>query len=295
MEIHQLRYFVEVVRTSSFTRAAERCHVTQPTLSQQVRKLEETLGEPLLQRRREGVRLTSFGHAFYGRALAILAEVKAAQDEAASFRGELKGSLHLGIIPTVAPYLMPRLLKDSLKRFPQITFRITEDTTQNLLQAMREGRLDMSLLSLPISGNEWVSAELLRDEILVALPKGHTLGGKSRINLQWLAGEPVVLMQEAHCLRGQSLSLCTQAGWQPEVFFYSAQIDTLLAMVEAGLGISFIPAMARPFIGRRRVTLRSLGGDGACRAIALVRPGQSVPSLSLQHFWDTCLAMFVKS
>ncbi|AHF89832.1 LysR family transcriptional regulator [Opitutaceae bacterium TAV5] len=294
MEIHQLRYFVEVVRTSGFTRAAERCHVTQPTLSQQVRKLEEMLGEPLLQRRRDGVILTSFGKTFYERALAILAEVRAAQEEAAAFRGELKGSLHLGMIPTVAPYLTPRMLKDSLSRFPQITFRITEDTTDNLMQAMRKGTVDLSLLSLPLPGDEWVAAELMRDEILVALPKNHALGGKPRVNLQRLAGEPLVLMQEAHCLRGQSLSLCSQAGWQPEVFFYSSQIDTLLAMVEAGLGISFIPAMARPYMGRRQVKLRSLAKGGAFRTIALVRHRQSSPTRALQRFWDTCLATFAK-
>lgn len=289
MEIHQLRYFVEVVRTGSFTQAAARCHVTQPTLSHQVKKLEEALGEPLLQRRKRGVLPTALGKAFFPRALAILSELKAAAEEAAFYAGEIKGRLRIGVIPTVAPYLMPRLVKASLKRFPRLAFEITEDTTDNLLQAMRGGALDLSLLSLPVEGEEWRVEPLGRDEILVALPAKHQLaGGKKSVHPAQLRAEPMVLMKEAHCLRGQSLDICGKAGWTPEVYFTSSQIETLLTMVEAGFGLSFVPALARGQAGKRKVELRSLAPEPVFRTLALVWPRQSAEMRALRVFRGVC-------
>jgi LysR family hydrogen peroxide-inducible transcriptional activator len=289
MEVHQLRYFVEVVQTGSFTKAAERCHVTQPTLSHQIKKLEETLGEPLLQRRRQGVRTTPLGQAFLARARSILAELRAAEEEAAFYAGDLKGSLRLGVIPTVAPYLMPRLVRASLRRFPALAFEITEDTTDNLLQAMRGGVLDACLLSLPVMGDEWKAEELMRDEILLALPPGHQLAcGRKSVHPARLRGEALVLMKEAHCLRGQSLDICESSGARPEVYFTSSQIETLLAMVEAGFGLSFVPALARTAFRQRKVEFRPLAPQGVYRTLALVWLRQNVETRALQSFRKTC-------
>jgi LysR family transcriptional regulator, hydrogen peroxide-inducible genes activator len=291
MELHQLRYFVEVVQTGSFTQAAKRCHVTQPTLSHQIRKLEDQLGEPLLHRRKQGVLPTPLGQNFFTHAVSILGGVRAAQEEAASFTTELKGSLHLGIIPTIAPYLTPRLLKTFQVSSPHLAFRITEDTTDNLLAAMREGVIDVSILSLPIEGSEWLIDKLFRDEILVALPENHPLGKGGDVPVSRCKKEPLVLMKEAHCLRGQSLKICSRAGWEPDVFLTSSQIDTLLAMVEAGMGISFIPALARCSAQSRGVQLRSLAPEHYFRTIALVRARQSVPTRALLSFYQTCKEM----
>ncbi|HSI84469.1 MAG TPA: LysR substrate-binding domain-containing protein [Candidatus Methylacidiphilales bacterium] len=288
MEIHQLRYFVEVVQTGSFTKAAQRCHVTQPTLSHQIRKLEDILGEPLLQRLKQGVQTTPLGESFYPRALAILKEVKAAEEDAAAFSGDLKGSLHIGVIPTVAPYLMPGLLESSRHRFPQLTFHITEDTTENLLEAMRNGMVDCALLSLPIQGEEWTITRLIQDEILVALPRRHPLGKFKDVRLLDLVTEPLVLMKEAHCLRGQSLQICNRTGWKPDVFFHSSQIDTLLAMVETGFGVSFVPALARSSLYGRKVLLRSIAPERAYRTLALIHHRNSTSTRALQHFREIC-------
>lgn len=289
MELHQLRYFVEVVQTGSFTQAANRCHVTQPTLSHQIKKLEGFLGEPLLQRLKQGVKPTPFGKNFYPHAVSILGGVRAAQEEAASFTSELKGSLHLGVIPTVAPYLIPKILKASQEASPQISFHITEDTTENLLAAMREGVIDVSILSLPIDGPEWQIDELIRDEILVALPTDHPLAQKDNITLTHCQNETLILMKEAHCLRGQSLKICQRSGWEPDVHLVSTQIDTLLALVETGMGISFIPALARSSATPRQVELRPFSPERQYRSIALARPRQSVPTRALLRFYQTCM------
>jgi len=292
MELHQLRYFVEVVQTGSFTQAAKRCHVTQPTLSHQIKKLEDLLGEPLLQRLKHGVLPTPLGKSFYPHAVSILGGVRAAQEEAASFTSELKGSLHLGMIPTVAPYITPKLLKASQEASPQITFQITEDTTENLLAAMREGVIDVSILSLPIEGPEWQVDDLIRDEILVALPNGHPLAEKGDVSVSRCKKEPLILMKEAHCLRGQSLKICSKTGWEPEIHLVSTQIDTLLALVETGMGISFIPALARSAAASRQIQLRPIAPERHYRTIALTRPRQSVPTRALLRFYETCSEVF---
>ncbi len=295
MELHQLRYFVEVVQTGSFTLAAKRCHVTQPTLSHQIRKLEDQLGEPLLLRRKQGVLPTQLGQSFFAHAFAILGGVRAAQEEVASFTSELKGSLHLGMIPTVAPYLSPKLLKACRADAPQLTFKITEDTTENLLAAMRAGVIDVALLSLPIEGAEWEIHNLLQDEILVALAADHPLGQKGDVLVSNCQKEPLVLMKEAHCLRGQSLKICNRAGWEPEVYLVSSQIETLLALVETGMGISFVPALARPAAASRKVNLRSLAPERHYRTIAIVRRKKSVPTRALARFYEICQAVFLET
>jgi LysR family hydrogen peroxide-inducible transcriptional activator len=288
MELHQLRYFVEVVQSGSFTKAAERCHVTQPTLSHQIKKLEETLGEPLLQRRRQGVRATPLGETFHARALAILREVQAAREDAAAFTGELRGSLRIGLIPTIAPYLMPRLLKASLKQFPRLNFQVSEETTDHLLSAMRIGSVDAAILSLPLPGEDWKIDILMQDELLLALPEKHPLARtRGAIDLSRLGDEPLILMKEAHCLTGQTLQVCGRAGFAPEVFLYSSQIETLLALVDGGMGLSFIPAMARHIAGTRRICFKSLK-PRAHRSIALVWPRQATPTRAFEYFREVC-------
>lgn len=295
MEIHQLRYFVEVVQTGSFTRAAVRCSVTQPTLSHQIKKLEQALGEPLLTRSRKGAQTTAFGRSFFRRAITILGEVKAASEDASAYQGETRGELRIGVIPTIAPYLMPTVLGMARERLPQLTFDISEDTTENLLVSMKEGRVELALLSLPVEGDEWVTEELAQDEILVALPEKHRLAKKKGIQLSDLMSEPIILMKEAHCLRGQALAICNNIGWSPEVFFQSAQIETLVSMVEAGFGVSFAPEIARQRLQGRKLALRSLAPAPVYRSIALVHPRQAAQTRAFRSFLEVCRAGLGKS
>ena len=285
MEIHQLRYFVEVVRIGNFTRAAERCHVTQPTLSHQIKKLEDELGEPLLQRRKKGVAPTPFGQRFLGRATAVLRELSEATAEASAFRSEVQGVLRLGAIPTVAPYLLPPLLRAARDAFPALRFTVSEEPTEVLLQQMRRGDLDAALVSPPMQGaEEWGLAPLLEDELLATLPSGHPLAQASTVPLASLVAEPLVLMKEAHCLRGQALQLCRDARLETTIAIESSQLETVLALVESGLGLSLTPRLAVAQAGGRRVVFRSLAPRPVHRSIALVWPRQATRTSAFEAF-----------
>ncbi|MGE9289451.1 MAG: LysR family transcriptional regulator [Puniceicoccales bacterium] len=284
MEVHQLRYFVEVVRLGNFTKAAESCHVTQPTLSHQIRKLEDELNEPLLQRRRKGTAPTFFGERFYPRALRILQEIEEAKQEAGTFSSEIRGRLRIGAIPTVAPYLLASLVREATNTFPGLQFEVSEEPTHELLQLMRKGRLDLALVSPPVLGDEWVFQKLCDDELLVTLPENHRLEAASGITLEDLVDSPLVLMKEAHCLRGQTLQLCRRAQLEPDVRIESSQLDTVLAMVEVGLGLSMTPKMALPFLGGRKVVFRSLSPEPQFRSISIAWPKQASRTRAFDAF-----------
>jgi LysR family hydrogen peroxide-inducible transcriptional activator len=282
MELQQLRYLVEVAKTRSFTRAAGECHVTQPTLSHQIRKLEEEIGEPLFQRRKKGAFLTPLGERLFQHALTILGTVEVVHQEASAFSRKIQGCLRIGIIPTVAPYFLPRLLSACQKKHSGISFQVTEDPTENLLTAMRRGIMDVAILSPPIVGDDIKFQDLFEDEFLLALPCKHPLRRRGSIGLADLQAFPMILMNDAHCLRGQTLSLCKRAGFTPTVFIQSAQLDTVLAMVEAGLGISLVPAIARSSFRHRKVVFRSLRPEKLSRQISLAWPKQSAPTRALE-------------
>lgn len=286
MELHQLRYFVETVRTGNFTRAAERCHVTQPTLSHQIRKLEEELGEPLLQRRKKGATPTPFGEQFFERAVRILREVDEAKEAAVSFTEGVRGQLRIGAIPTIAPYLLPHLVRTALDRFPDLTFRISEEPTDELFQHLRSGSLDLAIVSPPIDGPEWELKPLPRDELLATFPLDHPLVDEPELDLGKIARYPLVLMNEAHCLRGQVMQLCKHSAVEPEISIQSSQFDTVLAMVEIGLGISFTPAMATRHLTSRKVVFRSLTPDPVFRPVSFVWPRQTSRTTAFNAFLD---------
>lgn len=286
MEIHQLKYFVEVARTGNFTRAAARCNVTQPTLSHQIRKLEEELGEPLLQRRKKGNAPTPFGDQFLKRARVILREVELAKEEATAFSTEVRGLLRLGAIPTIAPYLLPGLLRQASASYPQLQFKVYEEPTDELLRLLRRGALDLAVVSPPIEGGEWRLQHLADDELLATLPVGHPLVEASEVSLEALAANPLVLMKEAHCLRGQALKLCERSNQSPEISIQSSQLDTVLAMVELGLGLSLTPKLAVPFLSSRKVVYRSLSPQPQFRSLALIWPQQASQTKAFRAFLD---------
>jgi LysR family hydrogen peroxide-inducible transcriptional activator len=290
MELQQLRYLVAVADTRSFTRAARLCHVTQPTLSHQIKKLEEDVGETLLQRFKKGAFLTPLGERVYQHALTALSTIELARQEVSAFSRQVQGRLRIGVIPTVAPYYLPTLLRASRKRFPGISFQITEDPTDNLLVSMRRGALDLAILSPPLAGDDLKLKELFEDEFLLALPATHPLVKSKSIRLESLREFPMILMNDAHCLRGQTLSFCDRAGFKPKVFIQSSQLDTVLAMVETGMGISLVPAIARGSFRHRKVILRPLRPEKLTRKICLAWPKQLMPTKAFTAFLRLCEA-----
>lgn len=245
MELHQLRYFLAVARTRNFSRAAEQCHVAQPSLSQQIKKLEEELDERLFERNTREVALTPAGELFRVHAERALEEVEAAREKVREVRGLVRGRVVLGALPTVAPYYLPTRLRAFSEKFPGIEVVVHEDTTDRLVAAVLGKEVDLALLSLPVERAGVEAREFFDEPLLVALPTGHRLAAKRRLSLDDLEPEPFILMQEGHCLSGQALQFCRLNGFAPRVSFRSAQLETVLAFVAEGRGVSIIPAMAR--------------------------------------------------
>lgn len=264
MEMHQLRYFLAVVRTQNFSRAAQECHVAQPSLSQQIRKLEEELGEPLFFRRPQGAILTDAGNLLLPHAQQVLREVAQAQRTISQSGAAVKGRLVLGVLPTIAPYLLPRLLDTYHRRYPEVEVTVQEEITPRLLGELTEGGMDLALLSLPVdTGAEQL---IFEEELLLVLPEDHPFTALETVPIKELSGERFILMQDGHCLAGQALELCfTHGDFTPRISCRSAQVETLLEMVRCGLGISIIPRMAaRPADG---LLFRSFSGAPPLRKV----------------------------
>ena len=265
MELHQLRYFLAVARTKNFSRAAEQCHVAQPSLSQQIMKLEDELGERLFERTKREVSLTAAGDLLRAHAERVLHEVELAREGVREFRGLVRGRITLGVLPTVAPYFLPQRLRAFSVKFPAVEVVMHEDTTDQLAAAVLAKEIDLALVSLPVERPGLVAVEFFDEKLLVALPAGHALAKKRRLTFDDLEREAFILMKEEHCLSGQALQFCRINGFAPQVSFRSAQIETVLAFVAKGWGVTVVPEMActRPRPGVRYRTLagmtRSIG------------------------------------
>ncbi|MFB3813144.1 MAG: LysR family transcriptional regulator [Terriglobales bacterium] len=269
MELHQLRYFCAVAKAANFTRAAESERVAQPSLSQQILKLEDELGARLFDRLGRSVRLTEFGRALLPRAEAILRQLAEAKSEIQQMAGIDKGQVVLGAIPTIAPYILPRRLASFARQHPAITVSVVEETTPVLLQRLREASAGLALLALPIAGDEFACEELLREPLYVVVARNHRLASRDTVDLKAIADEPFLLLKEGHCFRDNTIAACRRARVQPNVVFETGQFDSILAMVTAGMGISIVPEMA---IDRRSgCRFLRVNDPRAYRTIGLVR------------------------
>jgi len=245
MEFHQLRYFLAVARDGNFSRAAERCHVSQPSLSQQIQKLEEELGEKLFSRLKRQTILTTAGEALVPRALRILNEADAARQDVADSARLVRGRVTIGILPTIAPYLLPQVLLLAAKQCPAVEIIIHEEPTARLLAMGLACDIDLAVLSIFPTDERFFVEKIHEEELLLALPQGHALTTRRSVKMGDLESERFILMKEGHCLGDQALHLCSRHDLQPAVVFRSAQLETIQALITAGAGVSLIPAMAR--------------------------------------------------
>jgi LysR family transcriptional regulator, hydrogen peroxide-inducible genes activator len=282
MEMHQLRYFVAVAEAANFTRAAQRCDVSQPSLSQQIGKLEAHLRQRLFDRLGRRVVLTEAGRLLLDRARAILA---AADDAERRLRdaADLGGRLAVGAIPTVAPYLLPPALERFLRRHPRVELTVHEDVTRNLVEAAAAGELDLAVLALPVTDERLEAEPLLTEPLLLALPPGHRLARKRRVAVEDLAEERFILLTEMHCLGEQVLSFCRASGCQPPIACRSAQIGTVQKLIALGQGISLLPEMARRADPDRATVYRPLAG-GPARTLAVAWHRHRYHSLAAERF-----------
>ena len=284
MEMQQLRYVVAVARTGNFSRAAEQCHVSQPSLSQQIQKLEEELDERLFDRMTREAKLTPHGEAFLRHAVRILEEVDAAKREATDAQDLRRGRLTIGVLPTIAPYLLPPALIDFTEKFPGVEILVQEDTTARLLKLAHRYEIDFALASQPIQDESLEINELFSEELLLALPPGHRLTRKRRVAFADLDGERLIVMKDGHCLGDQVLGFCDRRGVKPEISFRSAQLETIQALVSSGLGISLIPAMAARGAREDGLEYRSLQSPRPARKIVAVWPKQRPPGRAANEF-----------
>jgi LysR family transcriptional regulator, hydrogen peroxide-inducible genes activator len=271
--LRQLQYLKLLAEHGSFSRAAQAAHVTQPTLSAGVQELEKILGAAMVDRNRSGVILTAAGTEAVARAGAILAQ---AEDLVQASRGAgqpLAGRFRLGVIPTVAPFLLPAALPALRARFPKLRLFLREDLTHRLIADLKAGVLDAALIALPydMAGLDW--RHVGDDELMAALPAGHPLADADRVAPERMDGEDLILLEDGHCLRDHALAACGLGGRRqtPDGGFAATSLATLVQMVGSGLGVSFLPAMAveAGLAAGAQVAVRPLDADHASREIVV--------------------------
>jgi len=226
------------------TRAAEDEGVAQPSLSQQIVKLERTLGAKLFDRLSRGVQLTEYGRTLLPKAQTILREVNEARSSLQALRRGVGGHLSVGCIPTLTPHFLAPRLSRFTSSFPQVELRLVEETTPKLVEMLQAGELDLALVGLPIKSPEMLCAELFREPIWVAVGKTHRLAGRKEVHVPELRGEKILLLKEGHCFRDDALKICSRARTPLSAMFETDQFASIFPLVAAGLGIALVPQMA---------------------------------------------------
>lgn len=244
--IRQLEYLVAVADERHFGRAARACAVSQPGLSAQIQQLEDILGVQLFERSRRGVLLTPAGERVVERARDVLRATDELVQTAEGVGRPLEGPLRLGVIPTVAPYVLPHLVPKVRRAHPKLSLILREDQTERLVDQLRAGELDLLLLALPIDGPDLEERAVFEDPFVLLAPKEHALASGGRAHSDDLAGATVLLLDEGHCLRDQALDVCNAASARESETVRATSMNTLVQMVANGLGVTLLPASAVP-------------------------------------------------
>ena len=276
--IQQLEYLVAVAKTLNFRRAAEESHVSQPALSTQIQKLEKTLGVKLFERDRRRVLLTTVGAEIVEHANAVLRGVDDLVSSALHGRSDLAGPLRLGIIPTIAPYALPKLLPIVRRQLPDLRLLVREDLTPRLVRELEFGELDLLLVALEADLGKAETLALFDDAFVAATPKSHALAKRKQLEIAELPKDEMLLLDDGHCLADQARELCHNAGLRDFGDFRATSLGTLLHMVSSGIGVTLLPELALPFETKnnRGFTTIPLAAPAPTRSIGLAwRPGAS--------------------
>ncbi len=244
MEVHQLRYFCAVAREGSFTRAAEREGIAQPSLSQQIKKLEAEFGVPLFERLGRTTRLTTFGEALLADATAILRHIAGADAAITALRDGVRGRLRVGAIPTILPFFVAPRLREFRDLHPEVEIVLSEDMTRGLVERLQSGEIDVALAALPVKNPDIVCSELFREPLLVAVGRDHRLARATSVELSEVRHERMLLLKEGHCFRENVLTTCSRANVEFHSIFESDQFASIFPLVASGFGVSLVPAMA---------------------------------------------------
>jgi LysR family hydrogen peroxide-inducible transcriptional activator len=267
----QLQYLVALSETGHFGRAAERCLVTQSTLSAGLKDLETLLGVTLVERSKRRVVMTALGRTIVARAREALRYLED-MTELAAHRTALSGPLTMGVIPTIAPYLMPAAMVAAHAAFPDLKLFLREEQTEQLLARLRSGELDTAVIALPYDTDELTTMTLGEEDLVACLPKGHALAAHKVLTPALLTKAPFLTLESGHCWREHSWSACRLRGRRANEVFQATSLPTLVQMVAAGLGTTLLPRMAVPVETGpgKDVVMRAVSPGGPARTIALV-------------------------
>ncbi len=244
ISLKQLKYFDAVVRSGHFGRAADQCAVTQPALSMQIQELEKELGVQLLERGRSGIILTEAGREIAGRAARVLTDIRDIVDVARLQSAVLAGPLHLGVIPSLAPYILPALLPLIRDEYPDLDLSLRETQTHHLVDGLLEGGIDLLLLALPVEHADVETMKLFNDRFLLAMQKSRKVANRIRATPEMLQQDRLLLLEEGHCLRDQALAFCNLRRVEHIDTFGASNLSTIVQMVANGLGMTLLPELA---------------------------------------------------
>jgi LysR family transcriptional regulator, hydrogen peroxide-inducible genes activator len=272
LKLKDLRYLVAVADLRHFGRAAARCFVSQPTLSAQLKKLEQSLGVQLIERAPHKVALTPAGEEIVARARRIIEASDEMVTLARSQRDPLAGRLRLALLPTIGPYLLPQVAPLIRTSLPRLELHLYEHQTVPMLEKLHAGELDLGILALPVALDGLEARELYREPFTVALPDGHALAGRAALRVADLKGERLLLLEDGHCLRDQALEVCSKVGVREQQDFRATSLETLRQMVAAGAGVTLLPELAGrgAYRNARGVALRPFAKPAPVRHIGAV-------------------------
>lgn len=270
--VRQLECLVAVNSRLNFRAAAEACYITQPALSAQIQQMEALLGVQLFERNRRRVLATPAGAAMANKAREILGQLRDLAESATGFNEPLAGSIRMGVIPTVAPYVLPRALREVGRRYPELRMQLREEQTAQLVHLLGDGSLDVALVALEADIGDVQEVALFADPFVLAVPKAHRLAKRKRIREEDLQDEEMLLLDDGHCLRDQALSICSAAGANELGDFRASSLTTLIQMVVGGSGMTLLPELSLEVEARpeRELSVVRFGADGPARTIGLI-------------------------
>jgi LysR family transcriptional regulator, hydrogen peroxide-inducible genes activator len=288
MNLKDLKYLVALADTGHFGKAAERSFVSQPTLSAQLKKLEEYLGVKLVERQPKNVQLTEVGRQIVVRARRMLDEGDEIIALARSNTDPFAGKLKMALIPTIGPYLLPRVMQKIRKTMPHLGLMLYEYQTEPLLKRLRDGELDLGIIALPAVQDGVESRPLYEEAFTVALPNHHPLADKSTIKVADLKGQTLLLLEDGHCLRDQALEVCSRVDVREAEDFRATSLETLRQMVVAGLGLTLLPELAveSPFGSQRGLTIRQFSKPVPTRTVGAVWRKSSTRAAAIAAICD---------
>jgi LysR family hydrogen peroxide-inducible transcriptional activator len=272
VNLRDLRYFVALADTKHFGKAAERSYVSQPTLSAQIKKLENYLGVQLIERQPRRVTLTETGAKILPLARRILQESEEIVSLARNEHDPLSGKLKLALIPTIGPYLLPLVARKLRKQLPRLKLMLYEYQTQALLEKLRSGEIELGILALPVNLDGLEATELYQENFTVAVPSSHPLSKRQNVKLDDLTGETLLLLEDGHCLRDQALDVCNRIDVKENEDYRATSLETLRQMVAAGLGITLLPELATrgPFGSGQGLAVKSFAKPVPTRTVGAV-------------------------